>query len=210
MFGMNRSFYLEWGWVYWSGFIYHRVLCGLRGKIHKEIYARVAEEVGNFSVLDLCCGDGALSRWITHSKYTGIELNPRFVKMMRRRHIDVIEGDVQSVEFPSSDCAVLIESLYQFLPNGLNLLSKILSHPFRKVIVVESMTHVASHPVWWISLFAKWSTRVKGRIFHDRFSPGDFKALMSNRGFTLQETYPHQWMAVWNRETRPGLRRERL
>ncbi len=163
------------------------------------MYKRVADLVGNLSVLDLCCGDGRLSQWLSHKQYTGIEVNPRFVKGMRRRGLQVIEGDVLSTHFPSADCAVLIESFYHFLPEGLSLIKKILSCPFQKVIIVESVSHLSRHSVSWISSFALWSTRVNGRAFGKRLSPWEFQEMLKACGFNISQEYPHHLYAVWER-----------
>lgn len=195
----NKPFFLEWGWVYWDGFIYHSVLDLIFGKAHRDMYKRVAEMVGNSSVLDLCCGDGRLSQWIPPGRYTGIEQNPRFVRSMRRRGINAIDGDVRSVHFPAAECAVLLESLYHFLPDGLSLIDKILSYPFHKVIVVESLSHVSHHSNSVISKFALWSTRVRGQSFGLRLSPRDFQERLGKFGFVTAHANQTHIFAVWER-----------
>ncbi len=198
----NKFFILEWGWVYWNGFIYHHVLQFLQGKAHTEMYQRVAEIVGNQSVLDLCSGDGRLSQWLSHKQYIGIDTNPRFVKEMRHRGLRVIEGDVRSADLPSAECAVLIESFYHFIPEGQSLINKILSHPFQKVIIVESVSHVSGHSVSWISEFALWSTRVCGRSFRQRLSPTEFQELLHANGFVQIQGSSKHLFAVWERARR--------
>lgn len=199
MFKKNKPKFFEWGWIYWNGLIYHSVLRLLQGKAHGEMYKRVAEIVGSESVLDLCCGDGRLSRWLSHTRYTGIEMNPVFVKSMRRRGLAVIEGDVRLTEFPPAECAVLIESLYHFLPDVRSFVDKILSHPFQKVIVVESLSHLSRHSVSWVSTFALWSTRVNGRSFQERLSSREFQEMMKECGFVRIKPYSKHFFAIWER-----------
>lgn len=195
----NRSFFIDWGWVYWSGFLYHTLLRLLHGKAHGKMYEQVANMVGDLSILDLCCGDGQLARKLSHERYAGIEINPRFVRNLRCRGLHVVEGDVRIVEYPSAQCAVLVESFYHFLPDGKTLINKILSLPFQKVIIVESMSHWSDHSASWISAFAKWSTRVRGREFIKRLSPGEFKEMLRECGFVKFHELDNHLYAIWER-----------
>jgi SAM-dependent methyltransferase len=57
-------------------------------------------------VLDLGCGPAAILDLLPEVDYTGVDLNPRYIEMARRRHGDrasFITGDVRILKLPPAD-----------------------------------------------------------------------------------------------------------
>jgi SAM-dependent methyltransferase len=53
-----------------------------------------ARPVGELSVLDLACGDGALADYLPGIRYAGLDASPGMVEVGRRRGRDLILGDL--------------------------------------------------------------------------------------------------------------------
>jgi trans-aconitate methyltransferase len=58
----------------------------MRDKDHREIHEWLAEKIGNRSVLDLGCGNGALADHIKHDRYLGVDVSESLVREAERRH----------------------------------------------------------------------------------------------------------------------------
>ena len=80
----------------------------------RDVIAQLDATAG--SVCDLCFGDTVIADWCsTHGRqWTGVDINPHFCSRARRLGHHVIEGDLLSVELPSSDTFVMAGSLYHF------------------------------------------------------------------------------------------------
>ena len=173
----------RWGPVYWHGGLYRGAMRLLRGAAHAQTYRSAARETGGLSTLELCCGEGELERSLGGADYRGIDLNPAFVASARRRGLRVEQGDVLIAPWPAADCLVIIDSLYHFLPDADAFMAKALAHPFKRFVVSESVTHVASDPRPWVAALAAWATRVDGRDVTARFDEPGLLALLRRHGF---------------------------
>lgn len=99
------------------------------------------------TVLDLCCGDCLLSRYLPPgSTYVGLDANPRFVENARRKGIDARLEDAQNAVWPDADFVVMMGSLYQFIPDHAQLMEKMFRTARRRVVLCESVRHIATSP----------------------------------------------------------------
>ncbi len=173
----------RWGPVYWHPRLYRGAMALLRGGRRPEMFARLAREIGTDSVLDLCCGDGELGRWLGANEYAGIDKNPAFVEDLRRRGRAAFLGDALAVPWPPARCAVIVDSLYHFLPEPEPLLEALKRHPCRKVIVSESVENWSMSPRPWLARLAAWAAAVDGRLYPERFTETALRALLARHGF---------------------------
>ena len=110
--------------IYRNPLIYKIVMKLLHGKSYVKRYALIAKEAGDLNVLDLCCGDCELEKYV--KMYKGADFNPVFIKSAKRRGLDVIKLDVLNDEIPRSECIVMQASLYQLYPKHKKVIKKIL------------------------------------------------------------------------------------
>ena len=99
------------------------------------------------SVLDLCCGDAAIAPLLLAKgcRYTGLDLNERFVDAGRRRGLDVRRWDATSLPLPAdADVVCMLSSLYQFIPHERLLVEEMLRRARRRVIVSEPVHNWAT------------------------------------------------------------------
>jgi SAM-dependent methyltransferase len=137
--------------VYRSSVGYELLMRVLYGRHYDDRMRAVAAEVPDgASVLELCCGPGTLYlRYLRArtSAYTGVDLNPRFVKQLRERGVDARLLDLASgagEPLPTADVVVLQASLYHFLPAPERILDRMVAAAHDRVIVSEPVRNLAS------------------------------------------------------------------
>jgi SAM-dependent methyltransferase len=136
--------------VYRSSVGYELLMRVLYGRHYDDRMRAVAAEVPDgASVLELCCGPGTLYlRYLRArtSAYTGVDVNPRFVKQLRQRGVDARLLDLASStgDLPAADVVVLQASLYHFLPAPERLLDRMVAGAHDRVIVSEPVRNLAS------------------------------------------------------------------
>jgi SAM-dependent methyltransferase len=136
--------------IYRSATGYELVMRALYGRHYSSRMRAVAAEVPpGASVLELCCGPATLYRRCLRGRvsgYVGIDVNPGFVSMLRRRGIDARELDlaVPDGELPRADVAIIQASLYHFLPDAERLVDRMLAAARERVIVAEPVRNLAS------------------------------------------------------------------
>ena len=158
----------------------------------------LSKEISNLSVLDLCCGEGELQRWISSNSYQGIDKNSLFVRGLRAKGLSVMEGDILDTAWPAADCTVMVDGLYHFLPDLDSLLKKMTARQTRKIIISEPVRNFSSSELSIISSMATWIARVDGRSYPIRFSEDTFRAALSKYGFNRFENYG--WNMIGIRE----------
>jgi trans-aconitate methyltransferase len=180
-----------WGPVYWNVGFYRATMGILRGRSRGHMYRLLAKEIGSLSTLDLCCGDGELQRWIPGNNYVGIDKNEQFVESLQRRKVRAMIGDIEHISWPETDCIVIIDSLYHFLPSIDHFMNNLVRHPFRKCIISESIKNWALSPKSWLVRGVVWATRVDGQAFPGRFTESTLSGLFKQYGFrrTFQTGY---------------------
>jgi SAM-dependent methyltransferase len=136
--------------VYRSSVGYELLMRVLYGRHYDDRMRAVAAEVPDgASVLELCCGPGTLYlRYLRArtSAYTGVDVNPRFVKQLRQRGVDARLLDLASStgDLPAADVVVLQASLYHFLPAPERILDRMVAGAHDRVIVSEPVRNLAS------------------------------------------------------------------
>lgn len=121
--------------IYWHPWIYRLAMRLIYGKEYSKRYLAIAKEVGNMEVLDVCCGDCRLSNYV--KKYSGVDFNDEFVKCARKKGLNVTKIDITKGNIPKSECTVMQDSLYQFIPNHEKIIKKLLKQS-KKVIIAEA------------------------------------------------------------------------
>ncbi len=106
-------------------------------------YEVVAREAGNLSVVDVCCGDCHLARYVGREKYKGIDVNHRFLRFAQKRGHDVASVNVLEDDWPSAECVVIMASLYQFIPQHEIIIEKALRSATQRVIISEPIRNLA-------------------------------------------------------------------
>lgn len=149
----------------------------------KRMYQYVAEQIGNQRVLELCCGDGELLRWLKGNPYTGMEKNPVFVRSMQSGGHHAIQSDVLTAEWPEAECLVMVDSLYHFMDTIQPFMKRLKDHPARMIILSESVEHLALRREPWLVRFIQWGTRVDGQAFPGRFTEASARRLLDTYGF---------------------------
>lgn len=132
--------------IYWHPAFYGLFMRLLYGGAFDRRYRAVAGLIdAPGTVLDLCCGDCLLLRHLPPgSTYVGIETNPRFIRSAVRKGIDVRQGDILNIPWPEADYVVMMGSLYHFIPQHGLLVEKMLRSARRRVILCESVHHIAT------------------------------------------------------------------
>jgi trans-aconitate methyltransferase len=125
------------------------------GSQFSERLRTVAAEVPPTSaVVELCCGPGTL---YTHylrdnvSSYIGLDINERFVAMLRRRSIDARPVDLSDSReaLPSGDVLIIQGALHEFLPDPNHILDRMLAAARRLVVVSEPIRGPMSSSRAW-------------------------------------------------------------
>jgi SAM-dependent methyltransferase len=126
-----------------------RLLYGLNYSARMRV---VAEQVpAGSSVLELCCGPGTLYRRCLRpraSSYVGLDVNPRFVRMLVARGVDARVCDLAAVAvdgpaLPRADVVIMQASLYHFLPDARGILERMLAAAGDCVIVSEPVRNLS-------------------------------------------------------------------
>jgi SAM-dependent methyltransferase len=190
----------HWGFVYWSPALYRITMALLRpfgGR--KGMYRYLAAQIGNQSVLELCCGDGELLRCLKGNRYTGIDINPGFVRAMHSKGHRVLQADVLAAEWPEAECLVMVDSLYHFMGAIQPFMKRVLEHPARMIILSESVEHIALRKERWLVRFIQWGTRVDGRAFPGRYTEESARRLLGSYGFQQVERLGSNLVGVLKR-----------
>jgi SAM-dependent methyltransferase len=135
--------------IYKTGHGYELAMRILYGRHYHSRYQTIADIIEpESSVLDLCCGPGTLYiRYLTHKrvKYTGVDLNPAFVKRLRSRGVNAEVRDLRSEgPLPPADYVIMQASLYHFLPDPTPVVNRMLDAARLNLIVAEPVRNLAS------------------------------------------------------------------
>lgn len=159
--------------IYWHPWIYRLVMMLIYGKEYSRRYLVIAKEVDGMEVLDICCGDCRLSNYV--KRYRGVDFNDKFVKCARKKGLDAMKMDITKDHIPKSECIVMQDSLYQFIPNHEKIIKKLLKRSKKVVIAEAGITFGQSkNPI--ISAIAKKLTSTS-RQHKERFTKGELYKL---------------------------------
>jgi SAM-dependent methyltransferase len=135
--------------VYWNRGLYELAMRGLYGRHYPARFDAVAELIPRGArVLDVCCGPGLLYERRLREKgveYTGLDVNPAFVRRVERLGGRGILGDLSRDEgLPSAEFVVMQASLYQFLPDASAVACRLLDAATRAVVLAEPVRNLAT------------------------------------------------------------------
>ena len=142
----------------------------LYGRHYRRHYEALSREIGDLSLLELCCGDCQIVDYLKGNVYQGLDINPRFVNHAKKRGINVSLQNVMVSDIPEAECILIHNSLYQFFPHHIKLIHKALQSTQKKLIISEPVINLASSENRIISFIAKRVTRVGENSSVKRFN----------------------------------------
>lgn len=136
------------GIIYRNRLLYELAMYALYGRYYSDRYRAMTNLVeANSSVLDICCGPGILYGRYLRAKnisYTGVDLNPVFIKQVIAYGATGAVQDVRMIEaFPGADFVIMQASLYHFLPDAAPILKRMLMAAKKSLIITEPIRNVA-------------------------------------------------------------------
>jgi len=158
------------GLAYWHPVTYRFIEKVLYGRSYRRHYEALSREIGDLSLLELCCGDCQIVDYLKGTTYQGLDINPRFVDHARKRGLKVSLQDVMVSEIPEAQCILIHNSLYQFYPQHEKLIRRALESAQKKLIISEPVINLASSKNRIVSFIAKRVTRVGEDSSSKRFN----------------------------------------
>lgn len=149
----------------------------LYGRHYDDRMRAVANEVPHgASVLELCCGPGALYTRCLEPRvwsYIGLDRNPAFVKRLNRRGVDAHVADLarSDTRLPEAEVVIIQASLYHFLPRPEPLLDRMLAAASDRVIVSEPL-HNRNHQRFTETTLDTLFERYRARVIKAALIPG--------------------------------------
>ena len=134
--------------VYAHPWLYQGVMRALYGRGFDERYRAIAELIEPGSeVFEVCAGDGYLYRRYLRPKrvrYSGGDINEAFLRHARRSGVAIHRLDALRDPIPVADYIVIQASLYQFIPNHVQLIESLLGAARRSLIVAEPIVNLST------------------------------------------------------------------
>ena len=134
--------------IYQHRTAYHLLMRLLYGRHFSARYGAVAAEVPTgSSVIDVCAGDGYLYLNYLRAKavrYQALDISPQLVRWMQRHGIQAQQFDMWQDTLPVGDVVIMQASLYQFLPDAVPVVEKMLCAARRQVIITEPIRNISS------------------------------------------------------------------
>ena len=169
----------ETGLAYWHPVTYRFIEKVLYGKSYRRHYEALSREIGDLSLLELCCGDCQVVDYLKGNAYQGLDINQRFVNHARKRGLKVFLQDVMVSEIPDAQCILIHNSLYQFYPRHEKLILKALESTQKKLIISEPVINLASSKNKVVSFVAKRVTRVGEDSSSKRFNRREMEEIFN-------------------------------
>jgi hypothetical protein len=147
------------------------------------------------SVLELFAGEGLLAT-LHPGPYRGVERSDTLVRRARKKGRTVEQGDVRTVDLPSTDLVVMVDGLYQLLPPGNpedaceKLLRRARTAARKGVLVVEPVANLEL-PGWLGGLAAHLVDAGDGPI------PGRFSEAALEE---FAKRHRARWTERWGRD----------
>ncbi len=168
----------------------------LYGGTYRYHYEALAREIGNSSLVELCCGDCQIVDFHAGASYQGLDINPAFVRPAQKRGLNVSLVDVSVCDIPKADCILIHNSLYQFYPHHEALIARALASASEKVIISEPVINLSSSSNKFIAAFAKRLTSMGGSVSTKRFNRGEMEDLFKKYGAQHVEFLGRNLMGV--------------
>jgi SAM-dependent methyltransferase len=139
------------GLVYRSAAVYETVMRLLYGRHYGARQRAIASLIPEgSSLLEVCCGPGTLYRRHLAAKnvrYLGLDINPRFLRHVRRAGGEAREWDVRgTTQLPPAEYVLMQASLYHFMDDPRALIERMVAAATQQVILAEPVHNVAKHP----------------------------------------------------------------
>jgi SAM-dependent methyltransferase len=170
--------------IYQHRTAYQLLMRLLYGRHFSARYAAIAAEVpAGSNVLDVCAGDGYLYLNYLRAKsvhYQALDISPQLVHWMQRHGIRAQQFDVWQDPLPVADSVIMQASLYQFLPNAVPVVDRMLRAARQRVIITEPVRNIASSENPILRLVGKRLTRPaqgSGEYQAQRFDQASLMAL---------------------------------
>jgi len=161
------------GFVYWHPLIYRAAMKAVYGGCFEKRYALIAAEIPDGAqVDDFCCGDASLYFDYLRRRsirYRGFDLNPVFVRWLRRRGVEACVFDLETDPVPSGQILVLQASLYQFIPGQRKILDKLFSSGHERIIIAEPVSNLSQSHSRLLRGLARLATATDKGARPDRF-----------------------------------------
>ncbi|AEF97063.1 class I SAM-dependent methyltransferase [Methanotorris igneus] len=166
-------------------------------------HMRIVQLVGNNKkVLDVGCSAGHLSKVFKENgcEVVGIELDDESAKIARNYCIDVIKGDVETINLNYPDeyfDVIVFGDILEHLKNPQTVLIKLRRYLKKDGYIVCSIPNIAHITVRLMLLMGKWEYEDVGLLdrTHLRFfTKKTAIKLAENAGFKIEEVYPTPWI----------------
>jgi SAM-dependent methyltransferase len=189
--------------LYKKSWFYHGAMALAYRAYRQERFRAVAHWVPDgAAVLDVCCGDGSLAKYLPSSiHYRGLDYNPAFVHAARRRGRQVEAFDLWRDPLPASQIVICQVSLFQFYPKVDTVLAHLFEAAGQRLIVSESVRSLTQSRWPWISSVVAWSMRMDGMATgRFRFTPEKLEILFEPYRPHMRHTGPicggRDWLFV--------------
>ncbi len=130
--------------MYGSSSLYNRILSFLHGDGYEDRFQRIAARLpADAWVLDVGCGTCHMAALLPAGmRYTGLDLNQRFVADARARGIDARIGDVLDVSsYPEGPTAVVVsDMLHHIVPHEESFLRQLGQALRSDLVICETLT----------------------------------------------------------------------
>lgn len=134
--------------IYSHPTLYALVMRVLYGAAYEARYSAISEFVTDGAeVFEACAGDAYLYRRYLRQRavrYRAGEFNPKFVSHARRLGIEMDRFDLRSDPVPIADVVILHASLYQFMPDHLQVVRRLLGAARQTLIISEPVRNLST------------------------------------------------------------------
>jgi len=192
------------GLIYHSAFLYHLMMQVIYGKDFVNRYKLVADNIDrNWSVLDLCCGDCYLKKFLDKSAhYEGRDFNDTFIRSARAHgivveHCDIKKGVNVKEKF---DCVIMMGSMYHFIPDADKVLSRMKAVASKRVIISEPVKNIVTSKNKMVSFIARALTNTGGEEISEikRLSLDEVKMLYERNGVSYSINAGKDYIGVFD------------
>jgi SAM-dependent methyltransferase len=181
--------------IYRSAVAYELVMRVLYGRHYTERLRAIAAEVPHgSSLLELCCGPGTLYRRYLQqrvSAYICLDVNERFVTMLRAQGVDARLVDLKGSEhpLPRADVVLMQASLYHFLPHAEVMVDRMLAAARQRVIVSEPIRNLSASDHSLIGRLGRRASDPGTGGGEQRFTEETLDALMARCSHQVLRTF---------------------
>jgi SAM-dependent methyltransferase len=185
---------VESGLVYRSAFGYELAMRVLYGRAFSARYHAVAAFVPEgATVVDVCCGPPILYRRFLREKgvrYTGVDINERFVAQVRAAGGEAMRCDVASASaLPPGEIVVMHASLYHFLPDAAPVVAKLYAAASKRVVIAEPVRNLVDGQNSIVAAIARRIARPPGGHAMHRFTEAALDACFEPYAKSVESSF---------------------